>query len=127
MRDTRGNYVNLKEITDNGPEWAAGCGKCNLGIVSAPPLTRACDLWLERLCQAIAGDVHFCDCEAGIRFRVSLLNRRQALIEEARKDGRMQEQARRLTHPDIEIAQWRIARHYESAPAPTIHADGVPA
>lgn len=109
-----------------GNDWARGCAKCKFGIASAPPLTGACELNMERLCQAISKQLIFCDCQAGTRYRVFLLNRRQKLIEEARRDPRMQEQARRLTHPDIEVAQARIEQSYEYAPAPTIHMEAQP-
>lgn len=125
MRDEHGRYSALKEISANGPEWAAGCAKCKFGIVSAAPLTGVCELHLERLCQAISKQLVFCECQAGTRYRVFLLNRRQKLIEEARKDPRMQDQAHRMTHPDLEVAQWRMEQSVSSAPVPTIHYEGA--
>lgn len=104
-----------------GNHWARGCPKCANGIVSAPPLTRACELYLERLVQAIDKQLVFCDCQAGTRYRAFLRNRSQILIEEARRDPRMVAQAGRASHPDIEVAREHIAGSYEFAPAPTMH------
>lgn len=123
MRDPRGNYIDTKPILDNGPEWAAGCDRCEYGVVSAPPLTGACSLSLERLCQHVANEITFCDCMAGSRYRVNLQNHRQRLIEEARKDHRMEEQARRLSHPDIETARTKIQQIYAAMPTPTVHME----
>lgn len=105
-------------------EWAGGCDKCKYGIVSSPTMTGACNLYLERLVQFIGKQIDFCTCQAGIRYRVHLQNVRQKLIEEARKDPRMVEYAKRLTHPEIEMAEWQITASYLMMPAPTIHADG---
>lgn len=113
--------AHLPHVSPN--HWAAGCDKCSYGYVSAPELTGACELYLERLVQAIAKELVFCECQAGVRARVYLLNRRQKLIEEARRDPRMAAQAQRLTHPDIEVAQWRVAESYIMAQPPTIHLD----
>lgn len=85
-----------------GPEWAVGCEKCNYGIVSAPELTRQCGLRLERVAQMELGLVEFCECQAGKRYHVSLLNLRQQYIEEARKDDRMAWCVERQSHPEIE-------------------------
>lgn len=112
----------LPTASDN--HWASGCEHCHYGYVSAPELTGACSLHLERLVQAINKQLTFCECRAGQYGRKFLLDLRQKLIEEARKDPRMQEQARRLTHPDIEIAQSLVTRSYMMMPAPTVHADG---
>lgn len=128
MRDEHGRYHSVKTITDNGPEWAAGCPSCTYGIASAPELTGAVELHMERLVQHIAGDITYCTCQAGTRYKVYLLNRRQKLIEEARKDARMADAAKRLSHPDIQIAQARIERSYVMAQPPTMHMAGeVPA
>lgn len=114
----------LPHISPN--HWAAGCDKCKYGIVSAPELTGACELYMERLVQAIAQEITFCECEAGKRARQFLLNRRQKLIEEARRDPRMAAQAMRLSHPDIEISTHNIAHSYAMR-VPTIHLDTEPA
>lgn len=126
MRDERGRYISTKVITANGPAWARGCGNCNCGIVSAPDLTGACEFYLERMVQAIeTKGAIFCTCRAGQAYRANLLNRRQERIEEARKDPRMQEQARRQTHPEIEIAMVKVATlRAEIAPVPTIRWTG---
>lgn len=121
MRNERGQYLNLKEIASNGPAHARGCPSCNCGIVLAPELTGAAPLYLERLVQAIDGDITFCTCQAGKAYRVSLLNRRQKLIEEARQDTRMVESAREKTHPDIENARLAMSVVL-AARTPTIHA-----
>lgn len=106
-------------------QWAAGCSKCKHGIASAPELTGACELYLERLVQAIAHDITFCDCMAGGRYRVFLLNRRQILIEEARKDKRMVKYAALNTHPEIEWAQARVVESYSMLKMPTIHYEEI--
>lgn len=121
MRNERGQYLNLKAIKDNGPEWARGCDKCNCGIVSAPPLTGVAPLYMERMAQAIDKTLTFCGCQAGQRYRASLLNRRQQLIEAARKDSRMVQAARNGTHPDIDATLRDMYKAYENAPAPTLH------
>lgn len=131
----------LPKGSDN--EWAGGCDnfdalpaeggettsegkranikKCKYGIVSSPTMTGACNLYLERLVQFNAKQIVFCACQAGIRYRVHLQNVRQKLIEEARSDPRMQESARRLTHPEIEMAEWQITASYLMMPAPAMH------
>jgi hypothetical protein len=100
--------------------WAAGCPQCTYGIVSAPELTRACELYLERLVQAIDGDITFCTCQAGQVYRVYLLNRRQALIEEARRLPLMADFVKHKSHPDIEQAQRAITASYGMYKAPPI-------
>lgn len=118
----------LPHSDDNA--WARGCPKCAYGIVSAPELTRACDLHMERLVQAMNKLVTFCDCKAGTRYHVYLKNRYQILIEEARReaanDPRMMAAAGKGTHPDIEIAAWHIEQSYKMMPAPTIHLESTP-
>lgn len=121
MRDERGNYLNLKEISANGPLWARGCPSCKFGIVSAPDLTGACSLTLERLVQATDKQLVFCKCKAGECAYNNMRNLHQQLIEEARKDPRMQEQAHRLTHPDIEGARHKIELAYATMPPPSMH------
>ncbi len=101
----RNRYDVVKDITKIGPEWANGCAECNHGIVSAPELTGATTFYLERIVQAVDGDIVFCTCKAGTCYRASLLNRFQKLVEEARKDVRMRESAQQRTHPDIENAR----------------------
>lgn len=112
--------AHLPQVSSN--HWAAGCALCNYGIVSAPELTGAVELHMERLVQHIAGDITYCTCQAGTRYKVYLMNRRQKLIEEARKDARMEAQAKRLTHPDIEIAMHNIGNSYRGMP--TMHMAG---
>jgi hypothetical protein len=114
-------HVTPKTIAEIGPEWAKGCDKCSYGLVSAPEMTGADAYYLERLVQAIDGDLHFCTCKAGLAYRSSLLNRRAKLIEEARKDARMREQADSRTHPDIQSAQTAV----HAARVPTVHAAPV--
>lgn len=117
MRDTHGRYRDVKAIVDLVPEWAAGCPNCTHGIVSAPELTGACSLHLERIVQHMAGDITYCTCQAGTRYRVYLLNRRQKLIEEARRDPRMAAQAARLSHPDLDIAAAHVGSSYRGLPS----------
>lgn len=102
--------------------WAAGCDKCERGIVSAPPLTGACETYLERLVQALAKEIVFCDCQAGTRYRAFLLNRNQILREEAKRHPLMVQYAQRGTHLDIEVAKLAIEHSYLMGSVPTIHA-----
>ena len=121
MRDDRGRYDTVKEIEANGPASARGCGACAFGIALAPELTGATSFYLERLVQAVDGDITFCACQAGQHYRVSLLNRHRQLVEEAKKDARMLDAARAKTHPDIENARAAI-QHAQALRAPTVHA-----
>ncbi len=118
-RDNHGRYENLKEISTNGPSWARGCDKCKCGIASAPELTGACELYLERLVQVIDGDIQFCTCTAGTRYRVFLQNRWLFLMDEVKKTPNLSNFIGRKTHPDIE--QSRIAMQVnQGAKAPPI-------
>lgn len=118
MRDERGRYHSLKAIMDNGPAWAKGCPSCTHGIVRAPELTGATALYLERLVQAVDGDVVFCTCQAGTRYRVALLNCRQQIIEQQRRDLRTTVVVR--IESLLEIA--RTAIHAAQAQnVPTVH------
>jgi hypothetical protein len=105
--------------TDNAEHWAVGCDKCKFGIAIAPELTRSCPLHLERLAQFIKSEIVFCDCQAGSRYKVYLLNLKQRLIEEARKDPRMIVWAAKSSHPEIEWALGKITDRTEYVP--TIH------
>lgn len=124
MRDERGYYRDTKPLEELVPEWAHGCENCQYGIVQALPLTGATELHLERLVQAIDKQLVFCTCKAGTRYRSFLLNRRQFLLEEARRSPRMGQAAARASHPDIDIARQRIHKSYETAEPPTIHYEG---
>lgn len=119
MRRVKAEYP-----ASNENDWARGCDKCKFGIVSAPPLTGVASLYMERMAQALDKSLTFCSCNAGERYRAALLNRRQMLIEEARKDTRMADAAHKNTHPDIQATQRLMHAAYEAAPPPTIHADG---
>jgi membrane protein implicated in regulation of membrane protease activity len=124
MRDDRGNYRSLKEITDNGPDHAAGCPLCQFGIVAAPDLSGVVPLYLERLVQAIDDELTFCGCQAGKHYRVSLRNRRQIMLEQIKQNGRGNVKV------DDPVSVARVLIHLEQAKrVPTIHADGeaVPA
>lgn len=115
----------MKKFTASFPasnenNWAHGCTRCKYGISAAPDLTGACELYLERLVQHLHGDIAYCDCRAGSRYEVYLRNRRQMLLEEARRSPNMQAHARRLTHPDIETAEYAISNSYGMLKAPTI-------
>lgn len=103
-----------------GNHWGRGCANCKYGMVAAPELTGACEVYLERLVQAIDGDLTFCTCQAGTRYRVFLLNRFQFLKEEARKDGRMAAFIELKSHPDIESARHSMQGSYGMAKMPTI-------
>lgn len=107
--------------------WARGCPSCTFGIVAAPELTGAVSLHMERLVQHIAGDIEYCACHAGVCCQSNLKNIRQRLIEEARRDPRMAMQAKRLTHPDVEAAQAKVADSYAYAPTPPIRFVEPPA
>lgn len=104
----------------NENEWAAGCPQCSYGLVSPPERSGACELYLERLVQAIDGDLHFCDCRAGTRYRANLLNRFEFLKREAKKDARMASFAERGSHPDIEAARRAMQSGYTYVKAPPI-------
>lgn len=117
MRD---RYKSLKELTEVSPDWANGCDQCKAGIVSSPALTGACELYLERLVQAIDGDIHFCDCKAGIRYRVFLKNRLLFLRAEAKQHKQMGGYAERGSHPDIENARKAIQSSAAYVKAPTV-------
>lgn len=117
MRDIHGRYIDTKAITDSGPSWARGCSSCKYGIVSAPEVTGACELYLERLVQAIDGDIEFCTCQAGIRNRSFLANRFLFLKDEVKKRANLSAFIGRNTHPDIETARMAIqARQGTEAP-----------
>lgn len=111
---------NVKEIGKVGPDWARGCKECKYGIVLAPEITGACELYLERLVQALDKQITFCECQAGTRYRDYLLSRRQFLLAEARNDYRMSAFAAKSTHPDIESARYAILESYGAAKAPSI-------
>ena len=103
--------------------WPRGCTNCKYGIVAAPELTGAVSLYLERMVQMIDGDVTFCTCQAGTRYRSALLNRRQALIEEAKRHQDMTEAARKGTHPEIEGARRAMLESFGMTRVPTVHYD----
>jgi hypothetical protein len=125
MRDIHGRYSETKPVEDYAPEWAVGCEHCVYGIASAPDLTGAVSISMERLVQAIDKDLVFCACTAGVRYRNYLRNLHQKLIEEARRLPMMQEQTGRNTHPDIEMSRQKIIAVHLQAPAPTMHMEGA--
>lgn len=104
----------------NENEWALGCDNCRYGLVSPPERSGACELYLERLVQAIDGDLTFCTCRAGKANRANLLNRFEFLKREAKKDGRMVSFAERGSHPDIEAARRAMQSGYAYVKAPTV-------
>lgn len=124
MRNEHGQYEQPKDITQFAPGWAGGCERCIYGIVWSTDLTNVTELWLERIVQDNAGEIEFCDCKAGARYQVRIKNLKQALIEEARRDPRMQESARRLSHPDIENAQRKVAAARDKS-VPSMHYEEV--
>lgn len=85
----------------------AGCAKCHYGIVSAPELTRAVELYRERVVQFLAGDLTFCGCKAGKLYEVGLLNLRQQMLEK--------------NPSELYEAQRRIMHSYEMLRVPTVH------
>lgn len=105
---------------NTGNHWGRGCESCKFGLASAPELTGACETYLERLVQAIDGDLTFCTCQAGTRYRAYLLNRFQFLKEETRKDGRMAAFVAMNSHPDIETARRAMNSSYGMLKMPTI-------
>lgn len=118
-RDTHGRYMSIKEITANGPDHAAGCPLCKFGIVSAPELSGAVPLYLERLVQAIDHNLTFCGCQAGKHYRIALANRRLEIIEQ------MKQAMRGKVKVDNPIDVARILIQLEQAKrVPTIHAAG---
>jgi len=120
MRDERGRYNTMKAIEANGPDSARGCGACAFGIVLAPELTGAASFYLERLVQAVDGDITFCTCQAGQHYRVSLANRYRQLTEEAKKDTRMVDSARNKSHPDIDSTRAAM-QAVQALRVPTVH------
>lgn len=121
MRDVHGRYSNTKPVTELVPEWADGCDNCTCGVVSAPELTGAAPLYLERMVQHLDKSITFCDCRAGRAYYASLGNRYRKLVEEARKDKRMAEWAARTSHPDIDSARQAVHAAYEAVKPPTVH------
>lgn len=101
-------------------DWARGCANCKHGIVSAPELTGACELYLERLVQVIDGDITFCDCQAGTRYHVFLKNRWLFLMDEVKKKPSLSWYVGRKTHPDIETARKAMQGGYAFVKAPSI-------
>ena len=126
MRDTHGRYASLKDIAANGPSWAKGCAHCTGGVMSAPDLTGAAPLYMERMVQHLDKSLTLCDCRAGRAYYASLGNRYRKLVEEARQDKRMTEWAARRSHPDIEAARLAVHAAYELAKPPTIHYEETP-
>lgn len=108
----------------NENDWAAGCANCSYGIVNPPERTGACELYLERLVQAIDGDLTFCTCRAGKACYANLKNRLLFLRSEAKRDPRMASFAERNTHPDIEAARRAMQSGYEFVKAPPIRWAG---
>lgn len=104
-----------------GNHWGRGCEQCAYGIVDAPTLTGACEVYLERLVQMIDGALNFCSCRAGSRYRAFLLNRFQFLKEEARRDHRMTAFVALNSHPDIESARRAMDSSYGMMKMPSIH------
>lgn len=123
MRDDRGRYHSTKPLSELAPSWANGCDHCKFGLIDAPDLTGVASVYMERLVQAIDKELNFCACQAGVRYRASLLNRRQQLLEEARRDTRMTDAARRNSHPDIEVTR-RAMRDSRPVGVPPIRWDG---
>jgi len=122
MRDIHGRYPDVLTIATSGPAWAKGCDACKYGIVASPEVTGAVEFYLERVVQAVDGDLTFCTCKAGQRYRVSLLNRHRKLLADAKKDGRMTEAVSNKSHPDIENARAAMLEsHGKLNKEPTIH------
>lgn len=123
MRDERGRYISTAAITSLGPSWASGCEHCEFGIAHAPDLTGAVSIVMERMVQALESKgAIFCDCQAGTYARSNMRNRRQALIEEARKLPLAREHGYDSS-PDIEIAKHKIAEA-RAKNVPTMHYEG---
>lgn len=104
----------------NENEWALGCPQCSYGLVNAPERSGACELYLERLVQAIDGELTFCTCRAGTCAYANLKNRLLILRGEAKRDGRMASFAERGSHPDIEAARRAMQSGYAYVKAPPI-------
>jgi hypothetical protein len=98
------------EVKKEGMEWASGCSKCKHGIISAPPLTNACTIHMERLIQHIDGAVVYCNCRAG-DCADRLMQRRWAnYLIDARTDADQAEYAKNDTHLEIEIFRAKIVQ-----------------
>jgi hypothetical protein len=104
-----------------GNHWGRGCANCKYGMVGAPELSGACEVYLERLVQAIDGELTFCTCQAGTRYRAFLGNRFQFLKREVKADGRMAQFVANNSHPDIEAARKAMDSSYGMAKLPNIH------
>jgi hypothetical protein len=126
MRDIHGRYLDTKAITENGPSWAKGCGRCRFGILSAPDITGVAPMHLERLVQAIDKEIVFCECEAGKMYRLTLGRIRNSLIAEANRDNRKHmewQEAKHDTHRDIEVTRLKMQEAREKTPVPSMHMD----
>ena len=124
MRDIHGRYTAVKDMTESVPAWANGCEACKCGIISAPELTGAASFYLERLVQAVDGDIVFCTCQAGQRYRTSLSTRFKQLIAEAKADKSATKYAAAKTHVDIESARYAMSK-IRGARVPTMHYEPV--
>lgn len=119
----------MKRISEHlpvttGSHWGRGCKECKCGLVGAPELTGACEVYLERLVQAIDGDLEFCACQAGTRYRAFLANRFLFLKGEAKRDRRMAQFVAQNSHPDIESARRAMDGSYGMLKMPTIRWAG---
>lgn len=123
MRDDRGRYHSTKPLSELAPSWANGCDQCKFGVLSAPELTGVASVYLERLVQAIDGDLQFCTCRAGECYKNALRNRLLVLRGEAKRDTRMSDAAGRNSHPDIEVTR-RAMRDSRAVGVPPIRWDG---
>lgn len=77
MRQSQRKVENYQEkyVEDaSTPDWAHGCGKCKYGLVDTPaPIHIPAPWYAARAAQAKVGVLHFCTCDAGVRYRNFLL------------------------------------------------------
>lgn len=84
----------IDQTTTHGPDWAKGCGICCFGLLSPPAIKGHAPLHEERLAQHRAGQLSFCDCQAG-QFRRAFTMKRDGqhisipeLVKQAKADAK---------------------------------------
>ena len=55
------------------PDGMRGCDRCTFGLINPPPLNIAAATYITRTVQASLGELTFCACEAGQRYRRYLI------------------------------------------------------
>ena len=79
-RNRMQNHYVPKALEQAGiPDGMRGCDKCQFGLVNPPPLNIAAPTYITRTVQASIGELTFCTCEAGQRYRRHLRGVYQSL------------------------------------------------